>query len=339
MEEITPLVSVIIPYYNCADTLERTLASVKASDYPNIEIVTIDDRSTDDSSKIISKYNGIHISMIRRSGAAVARNVGAANCFGSLYFFVDADVTVQPGTISEAVRTLQNEKGLAACFGEYTPLPVDRNFATVYKNLVHHFTHQTSREQARTFWCGCGMIRRQAFERVRGFDESFIAASVEDIDLGYRLSALGMKIRLNKKLQVTHGKKYTFFSLIKSDFFNRAIPWTKLMAERNIFTADLNLQWVNVASGLMLFFATPILFAAGYSWGLRRIWFTPLLLVVLYLLLNRKIFLFVIRQKSFWFFIPFAMMYTLTYVYSSIGFAVGILAFIKDGVLGKRKKK
>jgi glycosyltransferase involved in cell wall biosynthesis len=330
MQDSSPLVSVIIPYYNASETLGRAMEALQASTYSNFEIITIDDRSFDGSSDLVLDTPGIHLSMIHQSGAAKARNQGVAASSGEILFFVDADVTVAPETIGELVRTFDRHPDIDACFGEYTPMPHGKNFATVYKNLVHHFTHQTANEQAHTFWCGCGAVRREAFFDVSGFDESFIAASVEDIDLGYRLHGKGHVILLNKKLQVTHGKQYTLGSLIRSDFFSRAIPWTKLMVSRNIFVPDLNLKWHNILSGIMLFAAPPLIYAAGTSFGWKRIWWSPLILVIAYIILNRKIFGFVIRQKGFLFSIPFFLMFTATYVYSSIGFAIGLLAYFKD---------
>lgn len=325
MGNSSPLVSVIIPFFNAKQTLHRTVASILTSNYPNFEMITIDDRSEDQCGELVLGHPGIHLSMVARSGAAIARNLGVEASSGDILFFVDADVTISPDTISEVVNTFEKNAGLGACFGEYTPLPFGDNFPTVYKNLVHHFTHQSASEHARTFWCGCGAVKREPFLRVGGFDESFIAASVEDIDLGYRLSANGERIFLNKKLQVTHGKQYTFTSLVRSDLFNRAIPWTRLMAERNIFTADLNLKWHNVASGLMMFLLPPLWVAAGISFGWHRVWYLPLLFLFFYLFLNRRILFFVIKQKGFLFFSPFIAMYTLTYAYSSIGFAVGVV--------------
>ena len=339
MQESMPLVSIIIPYFNAAGTIAQTLESIAQSTYPNYEVVTINDRSVDGSGDIVIQYPGLHLSMIHQYGAATARNKGVDISSGQILFFVDADVTVQPDTLEEAVRTLDENPEIAACFGEYTPLPHGGNFPTVYKNLVHHFTHQTANEKARTFWCGCGAIRREDFEQVGGFNDNFFAASVEDIDLGYSLFKAGKKILLNKKLQVTHGKRYTFWTLIKSDLLYRAIPWTKLMASRNIFTPDLNLKWSNIVSGLLLVFAPPLVAAAGIAAGWNRVRWLVLILFVFYLLLNRKIFRFVIKQKGILFLIPFILMYTLTYAYSCIGFAIGVAAYIKDRLFAGRMRR
>jgi len=65
---------------------------------------------------------------------------------------------------------------------------------------------------------------------------------VEDIELGYRLRQSGKRIRLDNELQVKHQKTWTFWSSVKTDFLNRALPWTELLLRERRFCADLNLD-------------------------------------------------------------------------------------------------
>ncbi len=92
------------------------------------------------------------------------------------------------------------------------------------------------------------MIRRQAFLAVGGFDHSYKGATIEDIELGYRLTKVGRKIRLAAEIQVTHAKRYTLVSLIRSDIFHRAVPWTVLMLKEHTARSDLNTTWSNALS-------------------------------------------------------------------------------------------
>ena len=87
-----PLVSIIVPYHNASETLEITLDSIFASSYPNFEVIAVDDRSEDDCPEIALHYDCIHISTLRASGAAIARNLGAKAASGEIFFFLDADV-------------------------------------------------------------------------------------------------------------------------------------------------------------------------------------------------------------------------------------------------------
>ena len=80
------------------------------------------------------------------------------------------------------------------------------------------------KEDASTFWSACDAIRRNVFMAMKNFDEGYDQPSIEDIELGYRLKQTGHKIRLCKGLQIKHLKRWNIVSLLKSDFFDRALP-------------------------------------------------------------------------------------------------------------------
>lgn len=332
-----PLVSVIIPYFNASETLRTCLESVYRSTYKNIQLITVDDGSTDDTYRTIADLPCHHIALGRQSGAATARNVGAHAAEGEILFFLDADVLMLEDTIGQVVQTLADDQDLSAVFGEYTIKTYPNNFTTVYKNMIHHYTHQTSSEQAVTFWCGCGAIYTKAFRRVGMFDESYSSASVEDIDLGYRLHQAGYRIRLNKSIRVTHCKKYSALSLIRSDVMNRAIPWTKLMARNNIFRADLNLKWNNIASGLLIgIFILWFAYALFFSHPWEMLYLVAALLAG-FGILNFGILFYVARKKGPVFMLGFAGMYIITYLYSILGFGLGLLLYAKDKIQAKER--
>ena len=129
-------------------------------------------------------------------GPAAARNKGARAASQPLLLFLDADVLVHPDTIQLADAALEGDGLSAHYLAPTTILPSRPALVSEYRNLLHHFTHRTAAGNAWTFWAGCGAIRRQLFLRYGGFDESYRTASVEDIELGLRLSQAGAKIRL-----------------------------------------------------------------------------------------------------------------------------------------------
>ncbi|MCZ7583021.1 MAG: glycosyltransferase [Deltaproteobacteria bacterium] len=300
---VRPRLSVIIPFSNARETLGAALHALAQNEGADFEIICVDDRSDDDSAEIALRYarEAIHIGLLKRSGAAVARNTGAAAATGDVLVFIDADVLVLPDTLRRLAEALRPDAALSACFGSYTALPSPTNFASVYKNLVHHFTHQTAAPSAHTFWAGCGAIRAEIFREIGGFDESYEASSVEDIELGYRLTRAGYAVVLRKDVQVRHAKVYTLGRLIRSDFFDRAIPWTLLMARKNVFYADLNLRASNILSALLLVLGVPISLLAVIEFLPDHAWMWPVAVTAVYLYLNRAIFLFVLEQKGFCF--------------------------------------
>jgi len=103
----TPLVSVIIPAYNATAFLGETLDSVLAQTYPNLEIIVVDDGSTDDTPDLLGSY-GDRIRVLRQanSGQATARNHGAREAHGELLAFLDSDDLWDPDKIARQVELL-----------------------------------------------------------------------------------------------------------------------------------------------------------------------------------------------------------------------------------------
>ena len=88
---VKDLVSVIIPNYNYAEYLQESIDSVLNQDYPAIEIIVVDDGSTDNSSCILESYGSkIKVVQISNSGAPTARNFGLMNAHGSYIAYLDS---------------------------------------------------------------------------------------------------------------------------------------------------------------------------------------------------------------------------------------------------------
>ena len=226
------LLSVVVPVYNGGPQMERCLDALLASDYRPFEIIVCDDGSTDGGATTAAcRARGIEVlELDSNSGPAAARNRGAERASGEILLFVDADVIVRRKTLSRVAALLREQPTAAAVFGSYDDAPEAANFISQYKNLLHHFTHQQASMRAETFWAGCGAVRREAFEAVGGFDESvYRRPSIEDIELGQRLRRAGLVVVLDKGLQVKHLKGWTLGSLLATDIFRRALPWSRLI--------------------------------------------------------------------------------------------------------------
>ena len=311
-----PKISIVIPVHNGAEFLGGCLKSVFASDYPDFEVILVDDASTDASTSIAAPFPVRLISSPHRRGAAAARNTGAETARGDILFFLDADILIQPGTLRAIAAEFAAHPGVSALFGSYGTQTVPANFFSRYKNLVHHFTHQNSSVEASTFCSGFGAIRREAFEQLRGFDPDF--RYLEDIELGYRMMRAGIRIRLCKELQFTHCKRYSFWSLIRSDVAGRAIPWTRLMLARGIFRNDLNTRWNNVVSvpTAFLLLLCPVLPHGAYL---------AAVLPILFLALNARFLLLTYREGGPFFALSSSLMCWFSYLYSGLGVAAGAL--------------
>ncbi|KAA3664239.1 MAG: glycosyltransferase family 2 protein [Chloroflexi bacterium] len=317
-------VSVIIPVMNGGDMLARCLSALQKSLYDNWECIVVDDGSTDDSVQIAHKYGVRTISgSPTHGGPARARNLGAHVAHGELLFFLDADVAVQPGTIAHAVATMTSDPNLAACFGSYDNNPSEQNFLSQYRNLLHHYVHQTSSVDASTFWSGCGMIWCDIFREMDGFDtEMFKRPSIEDIDLGYRMRNAGYQIRLEKLLLVQHMKRWAPRNMIVTDIRDRALPWTRLIVEDGGLPNDLNLQTTQRWSTAVTFLIVLALMSSLFWWP--ALLFLPLFMLMLRQL-NRDFYRFLQKNRGWRFVLMAIPWHWFYFLYSGISFILGVL--------------
>jgi GT2 family glycosyltransferase len=249
-----PELSVIVPVRNGARTLRGCLEALLASEGVRFEVVVVDDASTDASREVASQFPVSLVRLPFRGGAATARNKGAERARAPILVFVDADVLVAPDTLRRIHENFQGRPNLSALFGSYDSQCPHGDFFSQYKNLHHHYIHQTSRREASTFWTGCGAIRREVFLALGGFlPQEIQGPDLEDIELGYRMRMAGYGIELVPQIQVIHDKPYSFASVLKSDLFHRAIPWTRLMWTKRVFQTDLNTRLTHMASVLVLY--------------------------------------------------------------------------------------
>ena len=255
-------VSIIVPVYNNPGDLRLCLDALRTAITPDSEIIVVDDGSTDDTAAVAVSMGVQIVALAENSGPAAARNQGARRARGAILFFVDADIVIAPGAVERVQRFFADHPEQAAVFGSYDARPGCRTAVSRYRNLLHHFVHQHGNAAASTFWAGCGAIRRAVFDEVGGFDATrFPRASIEDIELGYRLRAAGQRIRLDPGLQGTHLKRWTLGSIVRTDIARRALPWSRLILERRHAPDDLNLtteQRVSVALVALAVASAPL---------------------------------------------------------------------------------
>ena len=261
-----PFLSVVIPVYNGGAAFRVCLERISSSATEKIELIVVDDGSTDDSAALAREFGALVLSTGGRRGPAMARNLGAGRARGDVLLFLDADVAVHPDTLASVATAFEGEPELDALIGSYDDAPASPDFLSQYKNLMHHFVHQVAREQACTFWSGCGAIRRELFLRHAGFDESYQRPAIEDIELGYRLQQAGCRVVLDHEIQVKHLKRWTLASLLESDVLDRGVPWTELILRDRHMPNDLNLEISQRVSVALVFLLVAMAAAAAIVW-------------------------------------------------------------------------
>lgn len=317
-------ISVIIPVYNGGINFRQCLSSL--SNLANVyEIIVVADGDTDASASIAEEFDVKVLRTPSRKGPAYARNFGANVAKGDILLFIDADVTIKPDIINRIQTVFECEPDISALIGSYDDAPGATNFLSQYKNLFHHYTHQTANEEAFTFWGACGAIRRQVFQHVGGFDESYRQPSIEDIELGDRIESAGYRIRLCKDLQVKHLKRWNTVSLLKAEIFYRALPWTELICSRRKLSNDLNL---GVTSRLSVVLVCALLGALIASCWYCEFLFLTLGLAVLLYWLNSPVYEFFLQKRGLWFTLRVIPWHWFYYLYGGVAFAFGTCYYL-----------
>ncbi|MCH8118221.1 MAG: glycosyltransferase family 2 protein [Planctomycetes bacterium] len=194
-----PLVSVIIPTYNRSHVICKAIESVLQQTYQNIELIVVDDGSTDDTPSRLAVY-GQRVRVLRQdnSGPSVARNRGVETSHGEILAFLDSDDLWLPTKIEQQVHVLENVDNSVPCclcnaLIRGNPANKPTSFALAPLQAMYDkgiWLNVTSVLSTRcVFFIQAVAIRRSSFEKIGGFDESLWV--MEDHDLALRLSLEG----------------------------------------------------------------------------------------------------------------------------------------------------
>ena len=328
-------ISVIVPVHEMSRDFSRCLAAIgRLSPPPREVIVVVDGGSA--AAMDTARAAGVAVKQTPTClGPAAARNLGAQEAEGEILFFVDADVVVGEDAILRLRTIFDAPDAPDAVIGVYDDTPPASNFLSQYKNLLQHFVHVTADEQLPTFWGACGAVRKAAFLSVGGFDERYDKPSIEDIELGYRLRDNGFTIRISKALQVTHLKRWSPKKLFVSDFFRRALPWSRLILSAGRMDDVLNIRKTERLKVALTYFllmqlvSTPLYPLCGLSAAA-----TAVLLCVA----DTKLLRFYYRKRGLVFAGRALLWHWFYYIYSGFAFGLTMLAHGFGRVPSRTKK-
>lgn len=321
MSEIS--ISVITPAFNAAHYLVHSLPPLMRLLNSGIvcEVIVVDDCSTESTTRsAILESGAVYLSTPKNGGPGFARNMAAKTARGTLLWFVDADV-VTNAEAALRIRDNFQRREVWAMFGSYDVNPPARNFASQYKNLVHRHYHQQGRTDASTFWSGCGVVRKDRFVELGGFDiDMFTDPSIEDIELGYRMRDAGGSIVLDPHFSCTHLKDWSLREVVLNDVLKRALPWSRLLASRSDKTNDLNVSRAErmraAVSGLWM--VSLLTAATGIYWPHSLLGF--LLLSVCVGILNWRLGTYFASIRGPVFALRAVLFHQVYYVYSALTF-------------------
>ncbi len=334
-EATPPTLSVIIPVYNSDAELEQCLNALAGSGYDDFDVLVVDDGSTIPIEALVVAHGFEYLRIDGPGGPARARNRGAAKAQGRFVVFIDADVCVHTETLSLMAGVFAGDPNIDAVVGSYDDDPTSQSFISQYKNLFHHYVHDTNAGEIRTFWTGCGAMKRDLFLASGGFDQQrYRRPAVEDIELGTWLSARGHRIILDRRIKARHLKRWTFWKLLKSDIFDRGVPWVRLMLRAGAMAGTLNDTPAQRFS-VVLAYLTVLALAAAAFWPAALILATASAFAVT--LLNAGLYIFFAKRRGLWFALRAIPMHWLYFLYCGLSAILGILQhYLQEPPVKKR---
>jgi GT2 family glycosyltransferase len=200
-----PPVSVVVCSYNGAKTIARTCEGLLEVDYPDVEVIVVDDGSTDETTAIAEEF-GFTVIRTENQGLSAARNTGAEAASGEYVAYLDDDAWPDRHWLKYLVTTFE-EGGFAAAGGPNIP-PRDepasaRCVARSPGGPVHVLLDDTRAEHVP----GCNLaVRRSVLEGLGGFDPVFRVAG-DDVDLCWRLQENDLEIGFSPAAMVWHKRR------------------------------------------------------------------------------------------------------------------------------------
>ncbi len=208
-----PSISVVVCTYNGKRTIRDCLEGLRKLDYPNYEVIVVNDGSTDGTGEVAAEY-GFKVINTSNCGLSSARNTGMRAAKGEIVAYIDDDARPDPHWLTYLAYTFlsTNHVGVG---GPNLPPPEDGPIAGCVANSPGGPVHVLLTDQKAEHIPGCNMaFRKAALEAINGFDHKFRIAG-DDVDLCWRLQEKGWTIGFNPAAMVWHHRRNSIKAYLK----------------------------------------------------------------------------------------------------------------------------
>lgn len=201
-----PRISVVVAFYNAARTLEECLDSLLEVNYPDYEVIVVNDGSTDRSADIMERYPFHNITHSTNRGISAGRNTGFRAATGKIVAYIDSDARADPYWLTYLASTYV-EQDVSGVGGPNPVPPDDAWVAQCVFRSPGGPTQVMLDDSTAEHIPGCNMsFLKSALEEVGGFDEQFTTAA-DDVDICWRLIDAGFRIGFNASAVVWHHRR------------------------------------------------------------------------------------------------------------------------------------
>ncbi|HEX8897716.1 MAG TPA: glycosyltransferase, partial [Chthoniobacterales bacterium] len=203
-----PFVSIIVCSYNGAKTLVACLESLGRIDYPNYEVILVDDGSTDNTREIAARFPNVRYVHQTNHGLSHARNHGAAIAKGEIFAYTDSDCMADPDWLYYLMSTLLSGN-YAGVGGPNVSPPAQSWVQACVAAAPGGPSHVLLTDTIAEHIPGCNMAwYRWAFENIGGFDPEYHKAG-DDVDFCWRVQQAGHAIAFSPTAIVWHHRRFT----------------------------------------------------------------------------------------------------------------------------------
>lgn len=321
------LISIIIPNYNGAGTLDRCLQAALAQKDENFELILVDDASTDCSVQTIKHYPCTLVALPRHGGASRARNAGARAAQGRWLFFTDADCVLPTDTLLRLRQYLKtNPMHNTVLGGSYTLLPYDQGFFNTFQSVFVHYHETRTLPEPDYLATHALAIKSDHFQHSGGFKENYLPI-LEDVEFSHRLRQQGLSLRMAPKLLVRH---IFNFSLRRSlaNALRKTRYWVVYSLNHRDLFEDSGTASVQLKFNVCCFYLSLFLLAGLFIGETTLLVLLPLLLA-LNLWCNRGLVRAFFRADGIRFAVLGTLYYSLLYPLPiGLGTALGVRDFL-----------
>lgn len=269
LEKPWPKASVVVCSYNGAPTLRGCLEALLKLDYPDVEIIVVDDGSKDHTQEILKDFPTVVNIRQENKGLSVARNVGAAAARGEIIAYTDSDCMPDPDWLYFLVQTLLAEPFAAVGGPNISPPAVNWVQAAVAA-APGSPSHVLLNDKTAEHVPGCNMaFHRWALDMIGGFDPIYRKAG-DDVDVFWRLIQMGQLIGFSGSAVVWHHRRFTvkaYFGQQKGYGEAEALLRYKHL---NYFDSSGSARWKGVIYGVPVMddlFGKPVIYHGEFGMG------------------------------------------------------------------------
>ncbi|MEV0825203.1 glycosyltransferase family 2 protein [Nonomuraea rubra] len=317
-----PLVSVIVPNYNYAASLELCLRALQAQTYRPIELIVVDDGSTDDSAGIARRLGVRVIRTEQNQGPAAARNLGAAHAAGEILMFVDSDVAAYPDAAEVAVGLLAADPGLGVVSSIHDPEPLIRDsLVEEYRALQYHYWTVSSEGPVSFLFSALMAMPRRVFDEIGPFNTRL--RETEEVDYGHRLTQR-YEMLLTTAVRSRHDHDDRLVKLLRK-LYRRGRARVPLYARRRRFARGFETS--SRAGGSLAALAAVAAVPLVIPFGPAGAGVAGLALAVS-LLADLGMYRFVLRRRGPLFLLYFGAVHFLVNVTIAAGVAAGVVRWL-----------